>query len=75
MWDIGPVRGGARSGSVMWADKYELLIDPYIGINQVVGHTPSLYPEIRRTKHKDLIHFVDVIQRNGKDPGSLMLSI
>lgn len=43
-WDAldscGQGRGGWEIPSPLWADLFELKIDPAIGINQIVGHTP-----------------------------------
>ena len=41
LWKVGAVRGGMGTPGPLWADYRELLEDPYIGINQVFGHTAS----------------------------------
>ena len=65
LWKIGMMRGGSSpSGSILWADKFELLQDPYEGIDQIVGHTPSNYPEARKVKF-DNLYFIDSWQGRG----------
>jgi len=59
LWFIGSVRGGIYdTGSIIWADKKELIKDRHIGINQIVGHTPSYYIDINE-KNGDNIYFID----------------
>jgi len=60
MWHIGlRRRGTSLSGSILWADKYELLIDRFKGINQIVGHTPGNCIE-EKVIDDDRIIFTDV---------------
>lgn len=40
LYSIGSGRGGWGVPSPLWADESELLYDPAIGLNQIVGHTP-----------------------------------
>jgi predicted MPP superfamily phosphohydrolase len=59
MWTVGYVRGGAsKTGSVVWADKSEVLKDRYVGINQVIGHSASYFVEISE-KAGDNIYCID----------------
>lgn len=39
LWKVGYFRGGSDHPGILWADLSELRVDPYIGINQIVGHT------------------------------------
>lgn len=38
--NAGMARGGIHAPSPIWADKSELIASPFMGFNQVVGHTP-----------------------------------
>jgi len=38
---VGRGRGGWQKPGPLWADWFELIGDPYPGINQIVGHTPT----------------------------------
>ena len=59
MWEVGSMRGGYNStGGVLWSDKHELFQDNYEGIDQIIGHTPSAYIEIKQ-KEKDTIYIID----------------
>jgi len=61
MWKIGYARrGSAPSGSILWADKSELLAAPYPGIDQIVGHTSSPYAELKWLKSGEKIIFSDM---------------
>lgn len=46
LWKVGRMRGGRGTPGPLWADLRELVNDPHEGINQVVGHTPQLYPRL-----------------------------
>jgi predicted phosphodiesterase len=46
LWAVGPARGGRGTPGPLWADYTEVLDDPYLGINQVFGHTPQLSPRL-----------------------------
>ena len=60
MWQIGYMRKGAsKSGSILWADKHELINDRYTGIDQIVGHTINDYVEVKFMA-KDKLYFTDV---------------
>ena len=37
---VGPGRGGCEVPSPLWAHQGELLDDPLLGVDQIVGHTP-----------------------------------
>jgi len=59
LWIIGYVRGGVnKTGSIIWADKSELIRDRYIGINQIVGHTGAYFIDVNE-KNDDNIYFID----------------
>jgi hypothetical protein len=61
MWKIGTMRwGSSPSGSILWADKRELMLDPYPKIDQMVGHTPGKYIDIRLTKNGERLYFSDM---------------
>ena len=61
MWKVGMMRwGSSPSGSILWADKRELINDPYPGIDQIVGHTSSQFIDIRLTKNGERIYFADM---------------
>lgn len=64
LWQIGLARKGiSKTGSILWADKKELLSDPFKGINQVVGHSPLLkHEKYRVNNNEDEIRFMDVKQ-------------
>jgi 3',5'-cyclic AMP phosphodiesterase CpdA len=52
-------------GSIIWADKQEILDDAYKGINQIIGHTPDWYINVKRlnikTKQKfDNLYFINL---------------
>ena len=60
MWMVGLHRRGMDvTGSPLWADRQELLDDPYEGIDQIVGHTPVATLEIHETTAGRII-FTDV---------------
>lgn len=60
MWRVGPERGGIhRTGSILWADKSELVRFNYPGINQIVGHTPCKWIEQRFADNGDELYFID----------------
>jgi predicted phosphodiesterase len=46
IWSVGSARGGRGIPGPLWADYTEVLDDPYIGINQVFGHTPQITPRL-----------------------------
>ena len=46
IWKVGSMRGGRGTPGPMWADYQELLLDRYMGINQVFGHTPLNVPKL-----------------------------
>lgn len=59
MWTIGYARGGSdKSGSILWADRRELIADNYTGIDQIVGHTRIPSVEIK-TFENSRLYFVD----------------
>lgn len=61
MWKIGIMRrGSGPSGSILWADKRELIADPYTGIDQIVGHTSGKYIDIRLMKTGEKLYFSDM---------------
>lgn len=70
LWKVGSERGGVGCGSILWADKSEILQDNYKSINQVIGHTSSFYNEVY-TKNGDYLYFID----NKKSTGNLMLNL
>lgn len=63
LWKIGPSRTRGYSpnltGSIVWADKSELIKYAYPGINQIVGHTNEDYIDIRKLGN-DTLYFIDV---------------
>ncbi|MCK9447296.1 metallophosphoesterase [bacterium] len=60
LWRIGYKRGGSfLIGSIIWADKDELLYDNYKGIDQIVGHTQDYNVEINYIEN-DILYFTDV---------------
>jgi len=59
MWTVGLTRGGmSKSGSILWADKSELINDPFKGIDQIVGHTRIPCFDIINNDN-DLLYFID----------------
>jgi predicted phosphodiesterase len=46
IWKVGSMRGGVGTPGPLWADYYEVIDDPYEGINQVFGHTPRVAPTL-----------------------------
>ena len=59
LWEIGRARKGDYPvGSVVWADRNELVFDPYPGINQIVGHTCGPGVEIVKSRGNTL-YFTD----------------
>lgn len=60
LWVVSYSRGGSfNTGSVIWADKHNLLTDHFPGIDQVVGHTASHYVQKFRGKSEEDIYFID----------------
>jgi hypothetical protein len=81
MWKVGPDRGGVhKTGSILWADRNELVgmrSNNYPGINQIIGHTPGEYIEIRIQKDDEL-YFIDTFAYNFEKTeyiSSLMLEL
>jgi predicted MPP superfamily phosphohydrolase len=73
MWIVGYVRGGVnKTGSVVWADKSEVIKDRYVGINQVIGHTSSYFMEVNE-KAGDNLYFID--KRSDETTFSLLLDL
>lgn len=70
MWKVGWDRGGSGTPGPLWADIRELHEDPYIGINQVIGHTASHSVEIQI---KD--NFIAKVDNFGKIVASLVISL
>jgi len=63
LWEIGRARNGYYlSGSIVWADKSELLREPYPGINQVVGHTCGYSIDIQ-IRNGNTLYFTDNLYR------------
>jgi len=61
MWQIGLERWGIyESGSIIWADRRELINDSFKGIDQIVGHTALNSLEIVKTKNNDNLYFTDI---------------
>lgn len=59
IWTIGISRGGMSfTGSILWADMYELVTDNYAGIDQIVGHTNIRSVAIKNILG-DKLYFVD----------------
>ncbi len=73
--NIGPMRSGGysmRNPGPLWADIKELNLDPYKGINQVVGHTAFYTIELFKINNdKNQIIKVDNI---GDNTASILLS-
>jgi len=59
LWKVGGVRGGAGTPGPLWADYTELLDEPYVGINQVFGHTAIGSVSISLNNGEDLLIKVD----------------
>jgi len=60
MWQIGTERRGHfPTGSIIWADRNELIDDNYPGIDQIVGHTNLYFVNIVDVKN-DKLYFTDV---------------
>ena len=76
VWTVGRPRGGISPyGGLLWADKSELLSNAYPGIDQVVGHTPCKYIEMR-IKGNNKLYFVDIdAYEKNEYAGSLMLEL
>ena len=76
LWVVGPMRSRGLSehlaGSIIWADKHELIAHRYKGIDQIVGHTNSKFLHIQ-TLEDDKIYFVDI--HTQKDVIGLMLEV
>lgn len=67
MWKIGTRRyGHSPVGSILWADRYDLIMDNYEGIDQIVGHTNIHAVEVKNM-FGDKLYFVDNHdENNGK---------
>jgi hypothetical protein len=64
MWQIGLYRRGFFStGSILWADKRELINDRYKGIDQIVGHTAHSFVDIKHMD-EDILYFIDTHTRD-----------
>lgn len=62
LWQVGQIRRGIDiTGSVIWADKSELIRDRFVGIDQIVGHTNSNAFEIEKIDG-DTLYFTDIRQ-------------
>lgn len=57
----GPWRGGHDIPGPLWADRRELLADPYPGISQIVGHSPVETAFNSETEDGEAIWFVDTM--------------
>jgi len=64
MWSVSSYRGGTNlSGSILWADKKELIADRFKGIDQIVGHTNQLSIHIKQID-EDILYFIDATTSN-----------
>lgn len=73
LWKVGRARGGGHMcGSIIWADKSELLSNRMEGFDQIVGHTSSYFLEINE-KNDDNIYFID--KRDTYHPFYLYLNL
>lgn len=65
----GPVRGGWGEPGPLWADRRELVCDPYAGCPQIVGHSPVESAIRLESASGDELWFVDTfsLYRSG-DP-------
>lgn len=62
---IGKERGGYGIGSPLWADFDELSIDAIEGVNQIVGHTPTIAPDINWSERRSKLINLDVWSNQG----------
>jgi predicted phosphodiesterase len=75
LWKIGTIRWGTSpSGSILWADKRDLLKDNFTGIDQVVGHTSGRYVDIRN-KDGDKLYFTDTHNEYYQTMSGFMLEL
>lgn len=62
---VGRLRGGVYpTPGIFWADKRELLVDPLLGYNQIVGHTPSREVHDEETFDGHILKFIDTSSEN-----------
>jgi len=60
LWQVGTrTEFPTGPGSIIWADRIELLKDPFKNINQIVGHT-ALYSIDIQTVNKNNLYFINL---------------
>jgi hypothetical protein len=65
LWKVGNARGGLTyNPCILWADKQELIDDPYIGIDQIVGHTHGSCISISKVNEEDTLYFIDAAKND-----------
>ena len=73
LWQVGwRTSFPSGPGSIIWADKGEILEDGYPGINQIIGHTPS-YSIEKIDRNGDELYFINLNERT-RIVGSLILT-
>jgi len=75
LWKVGLYRKGiSKTGSIIWADKRELLYDAYPGIDQIVGHTYTPYVDIHKVNGRT-IYFTDTHDEDNNKVVGTFLSL
>ncbi len=73
LWQVGMrTEFPSGPGSVIWADKVELIRDAYIGIDQIVGHTAGYSIDVRNSKSNTL-YFINL--KESINVGTIMLEL
>ena len=73
IWRVGGMRGGIGTPGIIWADIAELKFDPFIGINQIVGHTGWHSPEFLRINGNN--NFILKIDGNGSEVQRMVVNL
>jgi hypothetical protein len=73
LWELGMrCKYPMGPGSIIWADKIELIRDPYRGIDQIVGHTAGYFIDVRNS-NSNTLYFVNL--KEFLTVGALMIEL
>jgi hypothetical protein len=73
LWQVGMrTNYPTGPGSIIWADKIELIRDPYKGIDQIVGHTAGYSIDIRNS-NSNTLYFINL--KEDINVGTIMIEL